>query len=310
VIRLFISLLIITILYSCGKDAKEIQFTEINTNTTQDISSIDIYNNQLIAVGGEVFQLGVVLSGKDLNWVTQDSFTNKRLFGLDCNDDHCAAVGHDGFYYNYTENDGWTFTRLSNWDFQRAVSITNNHTVSVSGKSFGQGHIYHINPIHQIDTTLRVNAQMQDVASLDDNTFVAVGYGTVLRSNDGGYNWTHIDQEGDFYYSIDFVDDQHGIIVGLSGSILLTNDSGKNWKTIKKPSSLSSSRAQFLSVKYINATTIYIVGDEGLLWHSNDAGHTWVSYKVNTDHNLNDLSELDGKLYIVGDDGYMALREL
>ena len=70
----------ITILYACGKDAKEIQFTEINTNTTQDISSIDIYNNQLIAVGGEVFQLGVVLSGKDLNWVTQDSFTNKRLF--------------------------------------------------------------------------------------------------------------------------------------------------------------------------------------------------------------------------------------
>ena len=81
-------------------------------------------------------------------------------------------------------------------------------------------------------------------------------------------------------------------------------------KRSKKPSSLSSSRAQFLSVKYINATTIYIVGDEGLLWQSNDAGQTWVSYKVNTDHNLNDLSELDGKLYIVGDDGYMALREL
>ena len=102
----------ITLLNSCGKDAKGIQFTEINTNTTQDMSSIDIYNNQLIAVGGEVFQLGVVLSGKDLNWITQDSFTNKRLFGLDCNDDHCTAVGHDGFYYTYTDDGGWIFTRL------------------------------------------------------------------------------------------------------------------------------------------------------------------------------------------------------
>ena len=309
-IRLLISVLMVAVLYSCGKEAKSIQFTQINTNTSQEIGSIDTYNDQLIAVGGEVFQLGVVLTGKDLNWVTQDSFTNKRLFGLDCNDTHCTAVGHDGFYYTFTEDDGWTFIRLSEWDFQRSVSITNSHTVTVSGKSFSQGHIYHITPLHLVDTVVIVEPQMQDVTSVNDNTFVAVGYGTIMRSTDGGYNWQHLDLEGDFYHSIDFVDDRHGIIVGQAGSILLTDDGGENWNTIKKPSSLSSNRAQFLSAKYINSTTIYIVGDEGLLWRSSDSGQSWESFKVNTDHNLNDIAELDGKLYIVGDDGYMGVREL
>lgn len=309
-IRIFISVLMITVLYSCGEDAKDIQFTQINTNTSQDISSIDIYNNHLIAVGGEVFNQGMLLTGKNLNWTTIDSFSDKRLFGINCNESNCIAVGQNGYYYFYTEEDGWSFVRLPYWDFQRSTCVTSNHTVTVSGKSFGAGYIYHITPSHVMDTIIRLEAQMQDVASLDENTFVAVGYGSILRSTDGGYNWTHIDQEGDFYHSVDFIDDQHGIIVGLSGSILLTDDGGKNWGTIKRPSSISSSRAQFLCVKYINATTIYIVGDEGLLWHSTDAGQTWESYKVNTDHNLNDLAELDGKLYIVGDDGYMALSEL
>ena len=309
-IRLFISAIFVSILYSCSKETKSIQFTQIETNTNQDLGGIDVFKGQLIAVGGEVFQRGVVLSGKDLDWVTQDSFTNKRLFGIDCNDDRCAAVGHDGFYYTYTEEDGWIYTRLSNWDFQRAVCITENHTVTVSGKSFSQGHIYHITPMHIIDTIINLQPQMQDVAAVDDSTFVAVGYGIIIRSNDGGYNWDRLDIEGDFYHSIDFIDNRHGIIVGQSGSILLTDDGGKNWNTIKRPSSISSNRAQFLSVKYINTNTIYIVGDEGLLWHSEDAGQTWNALQVNTTHNLNDLAELAGKLYIVGDDGYMGALEL
>ena len=309
-IRLSILLFIISVFYSCGKDSKDIEFSSIDTNTTQDISSIDIYNDEVIAVGGLVFESGVALQGKDLNWVTQDSFATKRLFGIDCNDDHCTAVGQDGFYYTYSEDDGWTFIRLSEWDFQRAVSITNNHTVTVSGKSFEQGHIYHINPAHLVDTVVSIEPQMQDIASVDDSTFVAVGYGAILRSTDGGKNWININIEGDFYHSIDFRDDKNGIIVGQAGSILLTTDGGENWDTIKKPSSLSTNRSHFLSVKYINSTDIYIVGDDGLLWQSIDAGKTWESYKVNTNHNLNDLAELDGKLYIVGDDGYLGVREL
>ncbi len=309
-IRLLISTLILLVLQSCGKDAKDIQFTEINTRTTQDISNINIFDGELIAVGGEVFQSGIVITGKELSWITQDSFSTKRLFGLDCNEDHCAAVGQDGFYYTYTKDEGWIFTRLSEWDFQRAISLTKNHTVSVSGKSFTQGRIYHINALSQVDTVITLTSQLQDVTSVDDSTFVAVGYGTVVRSTDGGYNWQHINIEGDFYHSVDFVDNQHGIIVGLSGSILLTDDGGRNWNTIKNPSSISSNRAQFLSVKYINSTTIYIVGDEGLLWHSTDSGQSWEAYKVDTKHNLNDLDELDGKLYIVGDNGFMVVLDI
>lgn len=308
--QFFLLCIALSLVYSCGKDVEEINFAQIDTLTTQDITSIDSYDDELIAIGGEVFQQGVMLQGKDLNWITADSFSDKRLFGIDCNESNCTAVGQDGYYYVYTEQDGWSFIRLSEWDFQRAVSSTPNHGVTVSGKSFELGHIYHLTSEHIVDTVVNIAAQMQDVIALDDDTFIAVGYGTILRSTDGGYNWVHIDQEGDFYHSIDFVDDKQGIIVGQSGSILITEDGGVTWGIIKSPSSISANRAHFLSVKYINKTTIYIVGDEGLLWRSTDAGQSWDALKINTDHNLNDLAELDGKLYVVGDNGYMGVREL
>lgn len=306
-IRLLTFFLTLCLLQACSTETEDIEFAPIATNTTQDISSIDTYNGQLVAVGGEVFHQGIILTGKDHDWSTIDSFSNKRLFGIDCNDKSCTAVGENGYYYTYTEEDGWSFVRLPFWNFQRSTSVTRNHTVTVSGKSFESGYIYHITPQHSLDTIIFIGAQLQDVDAIDDNTFIAVGYGTILRSIDGGYNWLNIDQEGDFYQSVDFFDDQNGIIVGQAGSILLSDDGGLTWEVIKKPSSLSANRSQFLSVKYINSSTAYIVGDKGLLWHSTDAGRSWDAFQVNTDHNLNDLAELDGKLYIVGDDGYIGI---
>lgn len=309
-VRVLLFFLILILLSSCAKDVDTVEFTQIETSTNQDLSGIDVFNGELFVVGGEVFNQGIVLNGKELNWTNEESFSDKRLFGIDCNEINCTGVGQDGYYYQYTEVDGWTFVRLPAWNFQRSVSRTASHTVTVSGKSFEDGFIYHITQSNVLDTIVSVAAQMQDVAVVDDKTFIAVGYGTILRSVDGGYNWSYIDQEGDFYHSADFTDENHGIIVGQAGSILLTDDGGLNWETIKKPASLSANRKQFLSVKYINNTNIYIVGDEGLLWNSSDGGRSWEEYKVDTNQNLNDLAELDGKLYIVGDNGYMGFVSL
>lgn len=309
-IRIVIVLFTLIILYSCGTETDDIDFIQVNTRTSQDISSIDIFNNELIAVGGEVFQQGVVMTGKDKNWVTQDSFSNKRLFGIDCGEDQCIAVGQDGYFYSYSEDDSWNFTRLSAWGFQRAIHMTANHTVSVSGKSFQLGEIYVFNSQNKIDTIITLESQLQDITSLDDDTFIAVGYGTIMRSDDGGQNWEYINKEGDFYHSIDFIDDQNGIIVGVAGTILSTKDGGQNWEYIKRPSTINANRTSFLSVKYINSMSVYIVGDNGLLWHSDDGGNSWNAYQVNTMSNLNDVCVLDGKLYIVGDDGYMGLKDL
>ncbi len=308
--RFYILILSIVFLNSCSKEAETLEFTTIVTDTSQDLSSIDVFNNELIIVGGDVFNQGIVLQGENLNWIKTESFSDKRLFGIDCNAFSCVAVGQDGYFYEYTEEEGWNFVRLSHWDFQRAVSNTVNNIVTVSGKSFEDGHISHLNSSNEVDTIHTIAAQLQDVAAVDTNTFVAVGYGTILRSTDGGYDWNRIDQEGDFYHSVDFWDQNHGIIVGQAGSILLSDDGGKNWNTVKKPASLSSNRTQFLSVKYINSSTIYIVGDEGLLWRSTDGGNSWDDFKVNTDKNLNDLAELAGNLYVIGDNGYLGFMAL
>lgn len=306
----FLFILAIIILVSCGKDAETLDFIQVETESEQDLSSLDVIDDYIIVVGGDVFNQGITLQGKELNWNKQETFSDKRLFGIDCGAAQCTAVGQDGYFYQYTEEDQWKFVRLPYWDFQRAVSSTSQNTVTVSGKSFEDGSIMHINTANEVDTLITFEAQLQDVAAVDASTFIAVGYGTILRSIDGGYNWIHIDQEGDFYHGVDFWDEDHGIIVGQAGSILLSNDGGLTWNTIKKPASLSSNRAQFLSVKYINDTDIYIVGDEGLLWHSTDSGNSWQDFKVDTNHNLNDVAMLEEKLYVVGDNGYLAYMPL
>lgn len=310
-IRIITLLLGVCCLLSCDEDVQEIRLTVVNTQTSQDLCSIDVLDDEIIVVGGEVFQQGVTLIGSGQSWITDNGFSNKRLFDVDCTDSRCVAVGQDGFYYTYTAENGWMFTRLDEWDFQRAVSITQSHTVTVSGKSFALGRIYHINSENQVDTVHVVGNQMQDVTAVDDQTFVAVGYGTIMRSTDGGYDWTYLDQEGDFYQSVDFWNHTNGIIVGLSGSILLTDDGGLTWNTVKSPSTLTGGgRDHFIKVKYINATEIYIVGDAGLIWHSTDGGNSWDAMQADVEINFNDIAVYENQLYIVGNDGYMGVLEL
>ena len=294
-------------IWSCSEEPQKLIFEDLDLDITQNIESVAIIEDKLIAIGGIVFNEGVAVEFNSQDWKIYP-LDNKQLFGIDCYEDKCIAVGHDGFYYTYDQIEGWAYYRLGLWDFQRDVVITSTGSVSVGGKSFIKGMIYHINAEHSIDVDIQLEAELASVALTGDSILVAVGYGLVMRSDDTGYTWNQIQQEGDFYSDIDFVDDTHGIVVGLSGSILLTNDAGLTWNTVHKPSSISGARPSFRAVKYIDAHTIYIVGDAGLLWISEDEGHTWKEYQVNTKVNLNDVIEYKDSIYIIGDHGYIGKR--
>lgn len=296
-------------LLSCGDDTDTISVQQIALDTNMDLRAISAYQDQLVVVGGQVFEAAVALSGKEDDWV-EWTLDDKMLFGIDCNEEHCLAVGQDGYYYRYTQTDLWQFYRLAYWDFQRAIALAHGYSVTVSGKSYTQGAIYHIAAAHKIDTLLRYEAEMADVVHLIEDIFVAVGYGQVLRSTDGGYSWQYAPIEGDFYTGVDFIDADHGIAVGLSGSIIRTTDGGQHWETVKQPSAFSSDRDAFTQVRYINDQRVFICGDDGLLWESNDGGLIWQSYKIDVDITLHDLEALGDYLYLVGDHGYMATYTL
>ena len=75
---------------------------------------------------------------------------------------------------------------------------------------------------------------LSGVGIIDANTMVAVGdAGTVMKTNDGGTNWTLIPNAGgmsDRLYSVSFGDGLHGIAVGELGVIIRSTDGGNSWR--------------------------------------------------------------------------------
>lgn len=299
-------LFILFLLTACDDSTVEkLIFTEVESSLSQDLTGLDILDNQIVCVGGDVFEKGIAIIGKDDSW-TEIELSNKMLFDIDCNDQMCIAVGQDGYYYTYTTNDGWKFYQLPYYGFQRSVAISTDGSITVEGKSFASGGIAKINSQYSLDTLHAYDAELTDIVGIDNDNFVAVGYGLILRSNDRGVSWQFLSQEGDFYQDIDFIDKMNGIIVGLSGSILRTIDGGYTWETIKEASTISSNRTAFTSVKYITHDLILAVGDQGLLYRSNDGGSQWLEYQINTNQNLNAVTVLDGYIYVAGTNGYLA----
>ncbi len=132
-------------------------------------------------------------------------------------------------------------------------------------------------------TTNRLN----DVFFLDENIGVAVGEkSTVLRSTDGGLNWTIV-YESDpsvSFTKVRFFDQQHGIVIGKD--ILITEDAGQSW------TSQGMIGARFYDIAVLNNTTCVVsakFGDVNLI-KSEDLGMTWDTLVIDSHFNFATLS--------------------
>ena len=112
-------------------------------------------------------------------------------------------------------------------------------------------------------------------------TGYAVGdAGSVLKSTDAGNNWNELTLTGGIasrqYNDVFFFDANVGVAVGgwLSNdsisTIIKTTDGGANWSVI-----MDNVGSMFNSVHFYNSLEGYAVGNDGLIWYSNDAGSTW-----------------------------------
>jgi poly(3-hydroxybutyrate) depolymerase len=84
--------------------------------------------------------------------------------------------------------------------------------------------------------------------------------GRVMKSIDDGRTWTS-QQSGtqDNLYAISFADAQHGAAVGRRGTVIVTADGGAHW------SPRSFGRDVYLGAVHVDASTIWIGGEDGLI---------------------------------------------
>jgi photosystem II stability/assembly factor-like uncharacterized protein len=134
--------------------------------------------------------------------------------------------------------------------------------------------------------TLDTDVDFQDMQFLDrDNGWIVGGSyqiegGIVGRTRDGGTTWTFRsglagtgqDVRGLNLTAIEFLNENHGFIVGSRGVILKTEDGGENWRFVHRGPKIS----HLSEVHFIDDQTGWAVGSGGFLKPEN-GGEIWRS---------------------------------
>lgn len=92
-------------------------------------------------------------------------------------------------------------------------------------------------------------------------------YGDLLKTTNGGTNWTIQMQFNTFLKDIKFIDKNIGWIVGGNGTILFTTNSGNNWNYYPKFIGFD-----FESIYFKDNKTGWLLGNNGLLLRTDNCG--------------------------------------
>ncbi|GIW43543.1 MAG: hypothetical protein KatS3mg077_0825 [Candidatus Binatia bacterium] len=124
---------------------------------------------------------------------------------------------------------------------------------------------------------ISISDKFFDVAALDADTAIVVGYGgKILRTSDGGFTWTLIPSgTQEALYRVRFVGADRGWICGQDGVILHTEDGGLSWSRQN-----SGTNAYLFSIYFVDPQFGWAVGDKSLAVHTRDGGHTWTLHKI------------------------------
>jgi photosystem II stability/assembly factor-like uncharacterized protein len=120
------------------------------------------------------------------------------------------------------------------------------------------------------------------------NTGVVVGLnGTILRTTNGGINWTPQTAPGTATHLFDvfFINDNTGWVVGDVGKIIKTTNGGALW--IQQ---ITGTPYELQSVFFSDANTGYAAGWYGTILKTTNGGTNWTLLNTGTQRNLNAIS--------------------
>jgi photosystem II stability/assembly factor-like uncharacterized protein len=125
---------------------------------------------------------------------------------------------------------------------------------------------------------------------------------TILKTTDGGSHWDSMLPSGsEHYFSVYFTSLLNGWIAGAAnqlGVIKKTTDGGTTWTNSLIPTSRMN------SIKFINENVGCVVGDDGRIYTTSNAGINWNLAVSNTTSDLQDFyMNASGEGWAVGYDG-------
>lgn len=132
------------------------------------------------------------------------------------------------------------------------------------------------------------NSGLYDVAVLDTSTVIVVGgNGTILRTIDGGENWTQQINSARTFTAVHFIDKNVGWVVGEYGVTRKTTNGGRKW--LRLP--LNGPTLQ--DVFFVNPQIGWAVGANGFIAKTTDGGEAWQIQDSQTTNSLENLFFFD-----------------
>lgn len=285
-------------LQSCTKSV-DIDHQLVDSKTSGDINKIALFENRIIAIGGDAWTYGMILEYKSDN-VQVLRETDKELIALGVHQDKFIAAGMNGFLFEIGEQ--IRFFQHSQGQVARDIMATEKGLLLVGGKSYSLGYITTLNAKNEVVETVEIPFELRSVNRLSDGIY-ASGFGAIFRSQDDGISWQKMDMDGDFFISITSTTEGLGFITGQEGLIYHTSDNGKTWNKMQSPSRKRINGAAIIRNK------LFLFCNKGIYQVYDPGSGDWSTYKTGQS-NLNDGLYHEGNLLLVGDDGFFAKVEL
>jgi len=217
------------------------------------------------------------------------------------------VVGTDGLIM-FTEDGGET------WDIQHSNDDESFWSIFFiddnEGWVVGWSSIYHTTnsgETWEYQNHPSVLGDLTDVFFTNHDTGWIVGtYKIILKTTDGGENWTKIMNTltGDnCFYSVSFTDELHGCAVGGKmsnsdlGFIMITNDGGLTWN---ETTPLACNKLN--NIFFSDSVTAWTCGYNGELRKTLDGGNTWInkSFLYNSFDDIHFFDDNHGLLLVSG----------
>ena len=145
------------------------------------------------------------------------------------------------------------------------------------------------NGVNWAAQTSGTTQDLKDVCFIDANEGWAVGVaGTILHTVNGGTTWASQTSNATMpLLGVSFTDSQNGWAVGEFGTLRKTSDGGTTWTNVNIPMKFGN----YVSVDFVTSTCgaiLYNGGAATVVYYTNDAGASWLTYQTGTQELLDD----------------------
>lgn len=243
--------------YAITAVATDSQFAEstsapVHVNVTGNLGNWQLQVPQIIGTSGDNLQDVAMVSAAE-GWAVSGS---GAIY-------HTTDGGHNwNLQQSHTTQQ---LNAISFFDAQRGVAVGNAPVYTTDGGQTWQNGTGMLGTFYAVDL-------------VDANTaFAAGGGGIVMKSTDGGHNWTILSTpiiSGNNLTGIDFVDASTGWAVGANGMVISTTNGGANW-TIRN----TGASAFFSGASFVNANEGWVAGGN-VVMHTTNGGQSWAQQTV------------------------------